>query len=219
MNTPISRRNMLTGASVVALTVAFGGFAFVTKQASAQYLRPPGIGSEEDFLSRCNRCQKCMQVCPYDIITPVSLDANIIGWGTPTLDFSLGFCDFCMDCIEVCPTDALRYGTETENNIGVAKIVKDACVAWDWAGCRVCVDECPVEEAIMLDDQDRPVVDETLCDGCGRCEEVCPSASLRAYDQLAQDKGIVVVSRQSRAAHISGSLLGLELENSRYEME
>lgn len=89
--------------------------------------------------------------------------------------------------------------------------MKDACVAWDWAGCTVCKDECPVEGAITLDDHDRPVVHAEFCDGCGRCEQVCPSASLRAYDASASAKGIVVASRESAAALAEGAISSAEL--------
>ncbi|MEG0322445.1 MAG: 4Fe-4S binding protein, partial [Raoultibacter sp.] len=70
-------------------------------------------------------------------------------------------------------------------------------------------DECPIEGAITLDDHDRPVVHSDLCDGCGRCEEVCPSASLRAYNNTVEEKGIVVVSRESVAAQTEGPVEGV----------
>ena len=88
-------------------------------------------------------------------------------------------------------------------------------MAWDWAGCTVCKDECPVEGAITLDDHDRPVVHPEYCDGCGKCEQVCPSASLRAYDASVEDKGIVVVSRSSEAAQATGAVSSEELESKR----
>lgn len=159
----------------------------------------------------CNRCQCCLQACPYGIVTPVPLAASLVAYGTPTLAFEHGYCDFCMQCVDACPTGALSYGGERERDLGVAVVVKDACVAWDWSGCTVCKDKCPVEGAITLDDHDRPVVHPDYCDGCGRCEQVCPSASLRAYDASVEDKGIVVVSRRSVAAHAGGATTSEEL--------
>ena len=88
-------------------------------------------------------------------------------------------------------------------SLGVAVVVKDACVAWDWAGCTVCKDECPVDGAIELDERDRPVIHADYCDGCGACERACPSASLRAYDAGVATKGIVVVSRYAQTAQIA----------------
>jgi len=212
----ITRKEFLAAGLVTASLIGIGGVGFAARQASATYVRPPGISDNEDFISRCNRCQRCMQVCPYNIISPISLGRNIVGVGTPELNFTLGYCDFCMLCTEVCPTGALRSGTETEKNIGVAKVVHDACVAWDWTGCTVCADECPVEDAIWLDEQGRPVVDDSLCDGCGYCEHVCPSFSLRAYDSSVETKGIIVVSRESGAAHRSGAIDGDTVQQERY---
>ncbi|WP_270298934.1 4Fe-4S dicluster domain-containing protein, partial [Eggerthella sinensis] len=144
-------------------------------------------------------CGRCLQACPYGIVTPVPLAESLVAYGTPMLSYRNGCCDFCMKCVEACPTGALSLGGERERDLGVAVVVKDACVAWDWAGCTVCGDECPVEGAITLDEHDRPVVHADLCDGCGKCERVCPSASLRAYNAAASDRGIVVVSRASEA--------------------
>lgn len=205
----ITRRGFLAAGCVSAAMVGLGGFGAVSKQAEATYVRPPGMESQTDLIARCDRCQRCLQVCPYDIITPVPLGENIIGYGTPMLDFTHGYCDFCMLCTDACPTGALRYGALTESNIGIAKVIKDSCVAWDWTGCTICRDECPIEGAITLDDHDRPVVHSDLCDGCGRCEEVCPSASLRAYNNTVEEKGIVVVSRESVAAQTEGPVEGV----------
>ena len=44
----------------------------------------------------------------------------------------------------------------------------------------MCVEACPYE-AITLNQNDRPVIDETLCNGCGACEFACPSATYTSY--------------------------------------
>ncbi|MEG2628522.1 MAG: 4Fe-4S dicluster domain-containing protein [Raoultibacter sp.] len=211
----ITRRDFLAAGGVSAALVGVGGFGMVSHQAAAPYVRPPGAQSDADLVARCNRCQRCLQVCPYNIITPVPLVESLIAYGTPTLAFDRGYCDFCMLCTDVCPTGALRYDTPTQANIGVAKVVKDACVAWDWSGCTVCKDACPVEGAITLDDHDRPVVQEDLCDGCGLCEQVCPSASLRAYNATAERKGIIVVSRASVVATTPGAVTSADIRAGR----
>ncbi|MEG0619682.1 MAG: 4Fe-4S dicluster domain-containing protein [Raoultibacter sp.] len=211
----ITRRDFLAAGCVSAALVGVGGFGMVSRQAAAPYVRPPGAQSDADLVARCNRCQRCLQVCPYNIITPVPLVESLIAYGTPTLAFEHGYCDFCMLCTDVCPTGALRYDTPTQANIGMAKVVKDACVAWDWSGCTVCKDACPVEGAITLDDHDRPVVHEDLCDGCGLCEQVCPSASLRAYNATAERKGIIVVSRASAVAALPGAVASADIRAGR----
>lgn len=212
----ITRRGFLAAGCVSAAMVGLGGFGAVTKQSDIPFVRPPGMESQVDLIARCDRCQRCLQVCPYDIITPVPLGSSVVGYGTPTLDFTHGYCDFCMKCTDACPTGALRYGTPTEQDIGIAVVIKDSCVAWDWTGCTVCKDECPVEGAITLDDHERPVVHSDLCTGCGRCEEVCPSASLRAYNNAVEEKGIVVVSRDSLAAQSEGAIDGITVRDGRF---
>lgn len=211
----ISRRGFLAAGAVGAGLVGLGGFGAVTRQADAAFVRPPGAASNAEVVAACNRCQKCLQACPYGIVSPVPLAENIVAYGTPQLVFEHGECDFCMKCVDACPTGALAYGGARERDLGLAVVVKDSCVAWDWSGCTVCVDECPVEGAIELDDHDRPVVHADYCDGCGKCEQVCPSASLRAYNAGVADKGIVVVSRFSEAAQASGAISSAELADKR----
>ena len=207
----ISRRGFLAAGAAGAALVGVGGFGAVSRQADAAYVRPPGAASGAQLVAACDRCQRCLQACPYGIVTPVPLAENLVAYGTPMLSYRNAYCDFCMKCVDACPTGALSYGGERERDLGVAVVVKDACVAWDWAGCTVCKDECPVEGAITLDDHDRPVVHADCCDGCGKCEQVCPAASLRAYDAGVSDRGIVVVSRWSGAARSDGAVSSEEL--------
>lgn len=207
----ITRRGFLAAGVVGVALVGAGGFGAISRQADAAYVRPPGAASGAEVVAACDRCQKCLQACPYGIVTPVPLAESLVVNGTPMLSFRNGSCNFCMKCVDACPTGALSYGGLRERDLGVAVVVKDACVAWDWAGCTVCMDECPVEGAITLDEQDRPVVHADYCDGCGKCEQTCPSASLRAYNASASDRGIVVVSRASEAAQVVGAVPSDEL--------
>lgn len=193
----LSRRGFVAVGAVCAATVGLGAFGAASAAADEAHVRPPGAQAPADFLARCNRCDRCVQACPYDIVFPVPLADSLVAYGTPQLVFDKGFCDFCMKCVEACPTGALAFGGPSENDCGVAVVDKASCVAWSWSGCTLCHDRCPVEGAISLDNLGRPVVDEQLCNGCGLCENICPSASVRAYDATVAEKGIVVVPRQA----------------------
>ena len=210
-------RRQLVAAGAMGVVLASAGSLGLWARGTAQaaYLRPPGAQDEAHLLARCDRCQRCVQACPYDLVQPRPLTLDFPTVGTPELLFKNGYCDFCMKCVEACPTGALSAAAPTAGNVGVAKVVSDACVAWDWDGCTVCADRCPVEGAITLDERGRPHVDEALCDGCGLCEMVCPAPSLRAYNATTAEKGIYVVSRQSEAAARPGALTAAELEAAR----
>ncbi|BDE97867.1 4Fe-4S dicluster domain-containing protein [Raoultibacter timonensis] len=202
----LSRRGFLVSAGVLAGLVASGDVANALAEDKA-VLRPPGAQSEHGFLARCMRCQKCVSVCHARVIQPLSIAESIKGASTPTLDFSRNYCDFCAEenggrprCSEVCPTKALlpQSGKATVN--GIAVVNERSCIAWDWKGCTVCVDECP-QDAIALDEQGRALVDDALCDGCGLCELICPSSSLRSYGGgRSEAKGIVVVAKERERA-------------------
>lgn len=193
----VSRRGFVAAGVVGAALVTLGGVGMATGSAEAAFVRPPGASGNASLVSACNRCDKCVQACPYGIVSPVPLAQGLATYGTPELVFRNGSCDFCMKCTEACPTGALAFGGARERDCGVAVVVRDACVAWDWSGCTVCHDRCPVEGAITLDERNRPVVHPEYCDGCGLCEQVCPSASLRSYNATVYERGIVVVSRES----------------------
>lgn len=202
--TGLTRRGFLLSTGAFAGLVATGSLAHGLAVDSA-FLRPPGIASEEDFLSRCIRCQKCLAVCHANIIQPLSVIDTIPGMATPTLDFTRNYCDFCSEandgiprCSMACPTGALKTQEGKPHNNGVAVINERSCIAWDWKGCTVCVDACP-QEALTLNQDRRPVVDDSLCDGCGLCELICPSTSLRSYSDGSEEKGIAIVPIQEQS--------------------
>lgn len=206
----LSRRGFVAAGACSAVVAVLGGAVALTDPAEAAFVRPPGYVSAAQMQAKCIRCQLCVQACPYSIVQPLSLGQGGLAVGEPAVFFKNGYCDFCMDCVKVCPTGALREGSPTDECIGVAKVVKDSCVAWNWSGCTKCADACPVEGALVLDELGQPVVDESLCNGCGLCENVCPAASLRAYDPSKLERGIYVVAPGSAAAKKPGPLTTAE---------
>ena len=118
----ISRRGFLAAGAVGAITIGAGGFGAATKQADAAFVRPPGVESNARLAAACNRCQRCLQACPYGIITPVPLSGGFVAYGTPTLAFEQAHCDFCMKCVEACPTGALAFGVARERGLGLVRL-------------------------------------------------------------------------------------------------
>jgi ferredoxin-type protein NapG len=186
----MSRRQFLRLLLPAGIMIGFGGSVYVLSR-DRHFLRPPGALSEEHFLALCIKCRKCEEICPQKIIEVVRITENLAGPGTPELNFREGACDFCMKCVEVCPTGALEMMEVEEIKIGLAEVVPESCIAWDWGGCTLCADVCPYE-AISLDDKKRPVVDPARCNGCGLCEYQCPGAALRSY-RSTSGRGIIVV--------------------------
>ena len=116
--------SVIAGAS--AALVAFQA-ALYASHGEADLLRPPGAHGEKDFASRCVKCGKCMEACPYIAIKPARDDAGA-AVGTPMIDARAQACRLCEDfpCVEACPTNALRdIETRSDVKMGVAVIDED----------------------------------------------------------------------------------------------
>ncbi len=188
---PLSRRSFIELAGVTALLVGVGG-AVAFKRQPESFLRPPGALADPQFNALCVRCQRCEQICPTGIISPVLVTEDLGRINTPRLGFSRGYCTLCNKCIEVCPTGALQPIAKEQVRIGIAVVDKDRCIAWNWVACTKCEKECPTK-AITLDAEKRPIVDVALCNGCGLCENVCITSVARSYRDGSGGKGIIVV--------------------------
>ncbi|OGV52099.1 MAG: hypothetical protein A2017_10695 [Lentisphaerae bacterium GWF2_44_16] len=145
---------------------------------------PPGAAEPGRFSAACIRCYACINSCPTKILTvkfPYSSD--LTRWFQPELDADKGVCaEFCNKCTEVCPTGAILPLTLEEKKycqIGVAHVIKEACLAWaDGEHCMVCAEYCPYVAIDTDNDKKgipRPVVKPELCRGCGFCQNSCPA--------------------------------------------
>lgn len=139
-----------------------------------RYLRPPGAGSEKDFLARCIHCGKCAQVCPYDSIV-LATGFSLARSGTPLIHPQDTPCYLCMRCPEACPSEALRPVPPEGVSMGKAELNRSQCFVYaEDIICRACVDLCPLKgRAIVHVRGIYPVITEH-CVGCGVCEHVCP---------------------------------------------
>lgn len=145
---------------------------------------PPGAGGAAKFTATCMRCYACVKACPSGILTvkfPHNADAG--SWFSPEMDANKGTCDqYCNACGTVCPTGAINFlsgEAKQKLQIGIAEVIRPACLAWtDKEHCMVCQEFCPYG-AIKIDEGPdgipRPIVKENVCRGCGACQNACPA--------------------------------------------
>lgn len=203
---PSQTRTKGTGMTLTRRTFAFGalgacallGLGSVKFIASKPLCRPPGGQDEEHLISGCLHCEKCREICPKTAITPAHIEDGFINARTPKLDFKQGWCDFCENepggpkCIEVCPTKALALRGDEVIILGKAVLNRDWCLAAKGMGCHECVDACNYD-ALHLDYDNVPLVDDQACNGCGACEYVCISLSAGSITAGATDRAIIIV--------------------------
>ena len=174
-----SRRKLLKLAWCAAGAIGAGALIRGMKAWTPLRLRPPGAGTEADFLAACIRCGQCVEACPPQVLTLGDAD-SLAGLGAPYFVPRDRPCDLCqgrddLQCIAVCPTAALQgVARRRDVRIGVARIDKEICLPWRGVACKACWHACPFpNEAIEIDERGRAVVNEGSCVGCGLCERAC----------------------------------------------
>lgn len=188
-----SRRQFLsnmtrTVGSMTLLGMGLGLYSRQSVSLPAHAIRPPGTGSEEDFLGACIRCGLCVRDCPYDTLKLSQL-ADDVALGTPYFEAREIPCEMCEDipCVKACPTGALdpELTNIDDSRMGLAVVVdQESCIAFHGLRCEVCYNVCPVrDKAISLDRLHNkrtgkhaliiPVVHSDACTGCGKCEHAC----------------------------------------------
>ena len=189
-----SKRAFVATAALIATSAAKaqvkndGGLASITnKQAPNRTTRivPAGAQSVSNFLSRCVGCQLCVSVCPNEVLRP---DLML----KPHMSYERGYCrPECTRCSEVCPAGAIvkvDRALKSSTQIGHAVWVKKNCIPLtDNVECGNCARHCPAGAIRMVhtDPADNtshkiPAVNETLCIGCGACENLCPARPFSA---------------------------------------
>jgi ferredoxin len=183
-NVRLRRRSFLTFACGYFSARVYGRFERQARRSDL--IRPPGAASRA-FNAVCARCGNCMKACPYNLIVPDLGSSGLDGLFTPVLKFRSQnpdqeqFCfQDCTACTQVCPTGALRSLKTAEKQqtaIGLARVDKKACIAWEKGEyCVVCQEFCPYQAIIEVEHRGVkcPIVDEDKCRGCGACESQCP---------------------------------------------
>ncbi len=186
----LSRREIVLASTlgiVAAPLLSVSG----SERPSEKLIRPPGALMESQFLSKCIRCGECMKVCPTNGLQYAFDEGSMLALWTPVLVPRIGSCEYyCSLCGQVCPSAAIRELTVKEKQkirIGAAWIRKDRCLTFSIGEpCRVCEQKCPTSpKAIVMVDSEFsapegkiqiqvPIVDPSLCIGCGICENRCP---------------------------------------------
>lgn len=138
-------------------------------------VRPPWAIPENIFSDACERCEKCTQACPEQIIGRGS-------GGYPEVSFANGDCTFCEACVEACPTHALSLveplALETRRAPWrIHAEITDGCIARAGVECRVCGEYCEagaIRFRLAVGGAATPEIDRDLCSGCGACVAPCP---------------------------------------------
>ena len=123
---------------------------------------------EIEFISICSRCSNCVHACP---VNAIQLDhSGARGGGAPFIDPDKAACEMCepLSCMSNCPSSALSIVPRTEIDLGTAVWNESLCLR-TVAGeqCSMCVDHCPVGPSAIHVDENRIIVDEDHCTGCG----------------------------------------------------
>jgi ferredoxin-type protein NapG len=139
------------------------------------WLRPPGALQEDQFLSTCSRCSKCVEVCPVQCIK-IDPERSIAS-GAPYIDVDSMPCVLCtgLECMHHCPSGALLPTPQNDIDMGTAVWHQHLCVRAHGEECTMCVDHCPVGSTALELIDDHIIVHEAGCVGCGVCQNNCPT--------------------------------------------
>ena len=194
------RRAFLVGAALAGSAAAYaqvktkmdGGLAEIEDKVAPERktpLTPPGSLSARHFHQHCTGCQLCVAQCPNQVLRP---SGDLLTLMQPEMSYERGYCrPECTRCSEVCPAGAIRpiqHEEKSSIQIGHAVWVKKNCVViTDEVECGNCARHCPTGaiQMVPLDPEDEwspqvPAVNESICIGCGACENLCPARPFSA---------------------------------------
>jgi 4Fe-4S ferredoxin len=131
---------------------------------------------------KCEKeCVECENACPLKLIkiSKVGFDGkpveNIAALSPNekkrvqlTLDIQKDYCPTCKLCEVKCKQGALKVKKTFEGKISISQ---EKCLV----GCADCLDVCPIPGALVLGEDKKVYVNESLCTYCGACKNVCPT--------------------------------------------
>lgn len=128
------RRSFALGAGGAAVLLAMGGLKAVPAQAQ---VRPPGGQDEDQLISACIRCERCVEACPtaaLSLAADATAEGTILGKAVIIKDWCLAWdknngCKFCYDA---CPYEAIEL-----DEFGRPVVIAERC-----NGCGACQNSC-----------------------------------------------------------------------------
>ena len=189
----LNRRKFLASTArnacgVAAFGLLLGLYAKQAKSLPADALRPPGAGTEDQFLAACLRCGLCVRDCPYGTLKLSQL-GNGPATGSPYFTARDVPCEMYDDipCVAACPSGALSKELTNidDSRMGIAILSdRETCLNVRGLRCDVCYRVCPLMgKAITLEMQANkrtgkhasfiPTIHSESCTGCGKCEKSC----------------------------------------------
>lgn len=187
----MNRREFLKQSTAVGVTIGGAGYVVGLRGSGAAEttppLRPPGALDEEEFVSTCIRCMRCVDSCPNHALFSLPQASPNRRAGTPVMQMRKASCMLCtgeegdyLKCTEACPSGALRLIRKDRDEIrekvaiGTAEIDLDLCYSYNNWSCGACYRACPLAgEAMTIGLWERPTVNAEACVGCGCCERAC----------------------------------------------
>ncbi len=201
----LDRRSFLTvGVVAAASTVAAAETKKMSRLAGGLFkdqrptvpqvpVTPPGVFDRKEFLDRCTGCGLCISHCMTGVLRPSTTEYGFLRMLHPVKNYDIARCAVgCTRCTHLCPTGALKPLTKEEKrhaSVGLASVTLLRCISYsEDRFCGKCAEACKLEAISMVDKHihgrgPAPVVDASLCIGCGACQFVCPAVP---------DKAIVV---------------------------
>ena len=128
-------------------------------------------------MNTCEQSYRCVSVCPHEALQVFRDNEHDKRFGFPVIKPRQNACYFCQDfpCIAVCESKALKPAYKARK-LGAALINTSLCFAYNDTFCQACIMNCPLTgKAIYADENNRPVIIDENCSGCGICVQCCPA--------------------------------------------